>query len=65
MALTDKEIAHFQSELPKGMVVVDFREIKNKNDFIEKYCPEGDKKNLPHSVCMRIALEKFIKEVKK
>lgn len=65
MALTDKEIAHFQSELPKGIVVVDFREIKDKNDFVDKYCPEGDRKTLPHSVCMRIALEKFIKQIKK
>lgn len=65
MSLTDKEINHFSDQLPKGMVVVDFREVNNKNDFVEKYCPEGDRKNLPHSVCMRIALDKFIKEVKK
>ena len=65
MSLTDKEIAHFESELPKGMAVVDFREISNKNDFVEKYCPEADKGVLPHSVCMRKALENFIKQIRK
>lgn len=65
MALTKKEIEHFSDQLPAEMKVVDFREIKDKNDFVEKYCPEGDRKTLPHSVCMRIALEKFIKQIKK
>ena len=64
MALTDKEIAHFQSELPKGMAVVDFREIKDRKYFVEKYCTKG-MGEFPYSVRSVKALENFIKQIRK
>lgn len=60
MALTKKEIEHFSSELPEGMKVIDFTGIKNYKDFVEKYCPEGEKK-LPYSVQIKKAVENFLK----
>ena len=64
MALTDKEIAHFQSELPKGMAVVDFRDVKDRKDFVEKYCTKG-MEEFPYSVRSVKALENFIKQIRK
>lgn len=63
MSLTDKEISHFESELPKGMAVVDFREIRNRIDFIEKYLPKGYE-DKPYSIQAKHALENFIKKVR-
>lgn len=60
MALTKKEIEHFASQLPEGMKVVDLTGIKNYKDFVEKYCPEGEKK-LPYSVQIKKAVENFLK----
>lgn len=65
MALSNKELEYFKGELPEGMKVVDLTGIKNYKDFVENYCPEADKGVLPHSVCMRKALENFIKQIRK
>ena len=60
MSLTKKEIDHFQSELPEGMKVIDLTGVNNYKDFVEKYCPEGEKK-LPYSVQIKKAVENFLK----
>lgn len=60
MSLTKKEIDHFKGELPEGMKVIDLTGIKNYKDFVEKYCPEGEKK-LPYSVQIKKAVENFLK----
>lgn len=62
--LTNKEIRYFEEQLPQGMAVVDFREIKNRLDFIEKYLPTGYE-NKPYSIQAKHALENFIKQVRK
>ena len=60
MALTKKEIDHFQGELPEGMKVVDLTGVKNYKDFVEKYCPEGEKER-PYSIQIKKALQNFLK----
>ena len=60
MALSNKELEYFKGELPEGMKVIDLTGIKNYKDFVEKYCPEGEKK-LPYSVQIKKAVENFLK----
>lgn len=65
MALTEKEIEYISGELPKGMKIVDFREINEPLDLVRKYCTVGERDTLPYGVCLNVALERFIKEGKK
>lgn len=59
MSLTDKEIKYFSDQLPEGMAVVDFREIKNQQEFVAKYCPED-----VQEYRAMFAIREFIKQVK-
>lgn len=61
--LTNKEIEYFKSQLPKGVFIVDFREIKSLPDFVEKYLPESAKEK-PYSVQIKKSLENFLKKIK-
>lgn len=63
MSLTNKEIEYFKSQLPKGVCIVDFREIKSLPDFVEKYLPESAK-DKPYSVQVKKSLENFLKKIK-
>lgn len=65
MSLTDKEIKYFSDQLPEGMAVVDFRDIKDREDFVDKYCPKDfNTKEVPYSIKIVKAIEVFIKQVK-
>lgn len=64
MALTDKEIEHFNSELPEGMRVVDFREINGLGQFIEKFCTLEEGLQIPFHFKASDAIIKFIEHVK-
>lgn len=63
--LTNKQIEYFQGEMPDGVSIVDFRNVNTHADFVEKFCPEGDRENMPYSIQMRQAIKAFIKHVKK
>lgn len=62
MSLTKKEQDHFSDQLPKGVCVVDLRDIKKKDDFINKYCPsEYNHPDIPYAAKATKAIEEFIK----
>lgn len=57
--LSDKEIAYFSEQLPEGIAVIDFRNIKDQHDFIDKYCPED-----VQEYRAMFAISEFLKQVK-
>ena len=61
--LSSKEIDYFKTQLPKGVSIVDFREIKSLPDFVEKNLPESAK-DKPYSVQVKKSLENFLKNIK-
>lgn len=63
MSLTSKEIEYFKNQLPKGVSIVDFREIKSIPDFVEKYLPDSYKEK-PYSVQIKKSLENFLKKIR-
>ena len=39
MTLTDKEIEYFREQLPKGVVLLDLRQVETIEDFTQQFCP--------------------------
>lgn len=60
MPLDKKEIEYFADQLPQGQKVVDLEGVQNYKDFVEKYCPPGNR-SLPYSVQVKKAVENFLK----
>lgn len=60
--LSDKEIEYFRELLPDGVDIVDFRDVNNVTDFVNKY---GDDTEFKYTIKKNTALKNFINQVKK
>lgn len=60
--LSDKEIEYFRELLPDGVAIVDFRDVNNVTDFVNKY---GDDTEFKYTIKKNTALKNFINQVKK
>lgn len=61
MALTEKELEYFRTQLPEGYAVVDLSDIQSTEDFVKKYC-HFKYSDLAYLAKMTLALDEFIKQ---
>lgn len=65
MALTEKELEYFRTQLPEGFAVVDLSGVRTYQDFINKYAQKHMKEDWIEERAKAIdAIDKFIKQAK-